>query len=114
MKIYFERSGGFLGRSLSTVVDTNQLPPEQALKLLEIVEDTDFFGLPENLDAGPENFSGSDQLCYRVTVEVAGVQHTVEVSDTNAPPCLQPLLDELSLWARQTRQPDGAPGPRGF
>ena len=41
MKIYFERSGGFLGRSVSTFVDTNQIPPEQALNLLVKVEDAD-------------------------------------------------------------------------
>ena len=47
MKIHFERSGGFLGRELSTSVDTNDLPPEKALRLLEVLEDADFFTLPD-------------------------------------------------------------------
>ncbi len=110
MKIYFERSGGFVGREISTVVDTNEIPPESALKILEILDDTDFFDLPEDPGKGLEGVSGADQLCYRVTVEVAGVQHTVETSDTAAPPQLQPLLQELSQWARQSPQPNGLPG----
>lgn len=101
MKIYFERSGGFMGRSISTIVDTNQLPPDDALKLITIIDETDFFDLPENLGQGLESTPmGADQLCYRVTVEVAGVQHTVETSDLAAPEELQPLLTELSQLAR--------------
>lgn len=102
MKIYFERSGGFMGRNVSTVVDTNQIPPEQALSLLNKVDKSDFFCLPESSTVGPESAPGADHLCYKVTVEVAGVQHTVETSDENAPEELQPLLDELSHLARSS------------
>lgn len=110
MKIYFERSGGFMGRTVSTVVDTNELPPEEALKLLEILEDTDFFTLPEEPSSPLEQTSGAaDQLCYKVTVEVAGVQHTVETSDIEAPPQLQPLFQELSQLARQAPRPNPQP-----
>lgn len=107
MKIYFERSGGFMGRSISTVVDTNQIPPERALRFLEKVEDAEFFDLPESPAVGLESNSGTDQLCYKVTVEVAGVQHTVETSDANAPQHLQPLLQELSLYVRELNRPSG-------
>ena len=71
MKIYFERSGGFLGRSVSTFVDTNQIPPEQALNLLVKVEDAEFFDLPEMPGAGLESTAVPDALAYKVTVEVA-------------------------------------------
>jgi hypothetical protein len=98
-----------LGRNVSTVVDTNELPPEKALKFLEIMEDTDFFALPENPNSFLESAPGADHLCYKVTVEVAGIQHTVETSDTAAPPRLQPLLQELSQYARH-EPPGGLPG----
>lgn len=111
MKIYFERSGGFLGRSVSAVVDTNQIPPEQALSLLEKVEHAEFFDLPESPAAGLEGYQGADQLCYKVTVEVAGVQHTVETSDVNAPEELQPLLQELSQLARESYRLPAQPDP---
>lgn len=104
MKIYFERSGGFLGREVSTFVDTTELPPEKALRLLTIVEDVDFFTLSPPPAGAPESLAVGDQLCYRVTVEVAGVQHTIEASDTTAPPELEPLIEELSRWARQTER----------
>lgn len=107
MKIYFERSGGFLGRSVSTVVDTNQIPPEQALSFLEKVENAEFFDLPESSPSVLESASGADHLCYKVTVEIAGVQHTVETSDANTPEHLQPLLQELSMYARESTRPSG-------
>lgn len=100
MKIYFERSGGFVGQQVSAVVDTNQLPPEDALRLLNKVDDADFFCLPENPNEGLEGTMGVDRLCYKVTVEVAGVQHTVETSEESAPEELQPLLRELTTIAR--------------
>ncbi len=103
MKIYFERSGGFMGRDVSTVVDTNRIPPEEALSLLEKVDESDFFCLPQSPTGGPESLLGADQLCYKVTVEVAGVQHTVETRDQDAPQALQPLLDELGKIARTDR-----------
>lgn len=107
MKIYFERSGGFIGRSVSATVDTNHLPPEQALSLLEKVDNADFFALPHSVSGELEGFPGADHLCYKVTVEVAGVQHTVETSDTSAPEELQPLLQELAEMARESNRPAG-------
>lgn len=102
MKIYYERSGGFIGRNVSAVVDTNQLPPEEALRLLEKIDNADFFCIPESLTSGPESIYGADQLCYKITVEVAGVQHTVEASDENLPEELQPLVQELTNFARES------------
>lgn len=109
MKIYFERSGGFLGRSVSVVVDTNRLPPEEALGLLEKVEQAEFFDLPESPAAGLESYQGADHLCYKVTIEIAGVQHTVETSDVDAPEELQPLLQELSQLAREPNRSPAQP-----
>ncbi len=105
MKIYFERSGGFVGQQVSAVVDTNQLPPEDALSLLNKVDNADFFCLPENANEGLESHMGVDRLCYKVTVEVAGVQHTVETSEESAPEELQPLLRELTTIARDPAWP---------
>ena len=104
MKVYFERSGGFVGRTVSVCLDTKELPPEEALRLLGLVEDIDFFRLPEPPVDGREQMVVPDQMCYRVTVEVAGVQQTIETPDPNMPPGLEPLIDELSRLARQTSQ----------
>ncbi len=37
MKVYFERSGGFVGRTVSVCLDTKELPPDEALRLLGLV-----------------------------------------------------------------------------
>jgi hypothetical protein len=104
MKIYYERSGGFMGRTVMTVVDTNELPPKEALTLLESIEESDFFQLSATIDQGLESVDTiPDELCYRVTVEVAGVQHSVETSDSSTPPELQRLISELDRLARQAR-----------
>lgn len=104
MKIYFERTGGFMGRDVSTVIDTNQLPPEEALSLLEKLDKADFFCLPEDMNTGLEGMSGAaDRYCYKITVEVAGVQRTVETSEEDAPDELQPLLGELTQLARSEK-----------
>lgn len=107
MKIYFERTGGFTGQHISTMVDTNQIPPEQAVGLLEKLDEADFFCLPERTNSGLEGLSGADQLCYKITVEVAGVQRTVETSESGAPEELIPLLDELNQFARTAHRPSG-------
>lgn len=102
MKVYFERSGGFVGRTISVCVDTKELPPEEALKLLQLIEDTDFFTLPE--PGAMESAVIPDQMCYRVTVEVAGVQQTIETPDPNDPPGIEPLIEELTRWAHQSER----------
>ncbi len=107
MKVYFERSGGFVGRTVSVCLDTKELPPDEALRLLGLVEDVDFFRLPEPPADALNNVVVPDQMCYRVTVEVAGVQQTIETPDPNMPPGLEPLIDELSRLARQTTRPSG-------
>ena len=108
MIIYFERSGGFVGREFQTVVDTNQIPPEQALSLLEKVDYADFFQLPELTSSGLESATIPDEMLYRLTIEVAGVEHTIETSELSAPDELQPLLQELNLIARTSGRPAGS------
>jgi len=100
MKIYFERTGGFMGQVVSTVVDTDQLPPEEALSLIEKLDESDFFCLPASMDTGAKGGSGADRFCYKVTVEAAGAEHTVEASEEDVPDELYPLLNELTQMAR--------------
>jgi hypothetical protein len=98
MRIFFERSGGFLGTTLSTTVDTATLPPEEANELGELLQETHFFELPPILAEA----KGADQMSYRLTVETATQSHTVETTDEGAPDALQPLLRQLTLLARRS------------
>jgi hypothetical protein len=97
MRIYFERSGGFMGTTLSTTVDTATLAPEEANQLGELLQETHFFELPPVL----AEEKGADKLSYRLTVETATQSHTVVTTDMGAPDELQPLLRQLTLLARR-------------
>lgn len=89
-----------MNRTVSTALDTDQMEPEEAMSLLDKLDEADFFCLPSTMESGAERASGADQFCYKVTIEVAGAEHTVEATDEDAPQELQPLLDELTRLAR--------------
>jgi hypothetical protein len=95
-KILFERTGGFMGRKVSLTIDLEDLPEEQAEKLTELLDDSDFFAQPADLTkpAIPDSFT------YNITVIK---EHSVRVSDTTAPDELRRLLDELGEQARRQR-----------
>ncbi len=97
MRIYFERSGGFLGKPVTCTVDTESLPADEAAALQEMVAAASFFELRET---APQ---GRDQFQYKVVVEAAQVKYTVETTDTAAPDSLQPLLRKLTLMTRSTK-----------
>jgi hypothetical protein len=96
MKIEFERTGGFAGLALKKVIDLDKLPPEDANKLNQLIEASDFFKLPEAITAsGP----GADRFHYTVTVDTGGKKHTVDVDEAAIPPKLKPLLQWLTAAA---------------
>ena len=98
-KIFFERTGGFMGRKVSVTIDLDDLPAEQVELLDELLDNADFFELPPDLTkaAMPDSFT------YNITVSSVERQHSVRVSDATAPDDLRPLLEELSKQARTRR-----------
>ena len=97
MRIYFERSGGMMGKPMTARVDTKTLPSDEATAWREMVLESSFFALPETKVAAPE---GQDQFQYKVVVEVEDVSHTVETTDGAAPDSLRPLLRRLTIATR--------------
>ncbi len=97
MRIRFERSGGFAGRSIRGLVDSSSLPEVQARHLAELIEQAHFFDLPLKLvSTGP----GADRFSYKVTIETESASHTVEAGEAAIPPELRPLLDWLTRSLR--------------
>ncbi len=96
MRVSYERSGGFMGRKLNFSVDLDELPNDQAETLNRLLQQADFFNLPENLISRPM----PDEFTYSITVETATQRHMVRVSDTSMTDRLRPLLDNLSMRAR--------------
>jgi hypothetical protein len=93
MRIWFERTGGFAGRSLHGLLDSTSLPELQARRLAELLDQSHFFALPQKLESPSP---GADRFSYRVTVETDSGSHTVEAGEAAVPPELRPLLDWLA------------------
>lgn len=98
MKIEFERTGGFAGLTLKKVIDSDKLPPEDANKLHQLIEASDFFKLPEAISTSKP---GVDQFHYTVTVDASGKKHTVDVDEAAVSTKLKPLLQWLNATARK-------------
>jgi hypothetical protein len=98
-KIFFERSGGFMGRKVTAMIDFEELPVFQAEALEEMLDEADFFELPADLTKPPM----PDAFTYTITVTTEMRRHSVRVSDATAPDDLRPLLEELNKRARMQR-----------
>ena len=98
MRASLVRTGGFAGVSMSSMVDTDKLPPEDAQRLKQLVESANFFQLPETI-APPK--AQPDRFQYRLTVEDDNRSHTVTIAESDLPPSVRPLADFLTQVARR-------------
>ena len=90
--ITFKRSGGFIGKGMRLELKLEELPGDEARALLRLIEQAEFFKLPENLIV---RFN-PDEYQYTITVDMGVVYHTVRTNDTTMPASLRPLVEELS------------------
>ena len=90
--ITFKRSGGFVGKGLKFQLTLDDLPSSDATALLQLVEQSEFFNIPENLIV---KFN-PDEYQYTITVDAGIICHTVRTNDSTMPATLRPLVDELS------------------
>ena len=91
--ITFKRAGGFIGQGMRFQLDLSQLPGNDARYIVRLIEQAEFFSLPENLII---KFN-PDEYQYTITVDVGIISHTVRANDSTMPASLRPLVDELSL-----------------
>lgn len=99
MRISFERSGGFAGLMMAVSIDTAKLAPNEANQVKSLVEEADFFGLPEAITASTQ----PDRFQYHLTVAEKKRRHSVTVSESSIPCNLKPLVDWLMDAARRPR-----------
>ena len=90
--ISFKRAGGFVGKGIRIQLALDQLPREDASVLLRLIEQAEFFNIPENLIV---KFN-PDEYQYTITVDAGVICHTVRTNDTTMPASLRPLVEELS------------------
>jgi hypothetical protein len=91
IRIVFERSGGFMGRSVSLNLDLDELPPDQAATLKRLVDESDFFNLTEP----PPKKPVADGFAYSLTIKNGKSERTFQLSETNIPQALRPLFENL-------------------
>lgn len=101
MIIELKRTGGFAGIPLNIVCDTTQLDLEECNSILAMVESADFFSLPDKI---PPTHPKIDRVFYRITVEKPDARHTVEVSESDVPEPLQPLIRRVIILGRGTQR----------
>ena len=90
--ITFKRCGGFVGKGMRYQLRLDELPGDDASALLRLIQQAEFFNIPENLIV---KFN-PDEYQYTITVDAGVVCHTVRTNDTTMPASLRPLVDELS------------------
>jgi hypothetical protein len=90
--ITFKRSGGFVGAGMKYELNLNQLPKDDAHSIIRLIQQAEFFNIPENLIV---KFNPNEYQ-YTITVDAGIICHTVRTNDTTMPTSLRPLVDELS------------------
>ena len=100
MRIEFERSGGFMGLRQSIILDTASLKPEEAEEISKMVDQANFFDLPDVIQSSSP---GADHFQYKLKIEQLEISHTVIVNETGTPDELQPLLQHLNLLVRSRK-----------
>jgi Emfourin len=101
MQVQFQMEGGiayFPGLNKPGTIDSDQLPEQEADELKRLVNAAHFFALPAVV--GSPASGAADYRQYTITIEDAGKQHTVRVTDPIEDPNLQALVTNL-----RTRRP---------
>jgi len=106
LRVSFERSGGFAGITMKRAVDEKDLAPDEVQKLHQLVEEADFFNLPEKITPRSPQ---PDRFQYELSLEKSGRQYTVTVSEEAMPEKLRPLVKWLIEKARQAMKGKGSP-----
>ncbi len=99
MRVQFATEGGvafFPGLSKPTVIDSADLPEDDAAKLRQLIDSARFFDLPEASRALPKG--AADYRQYTITVEDGKRRHTVRLTDPVENPNLQALIDFLRSY----------------
>lgn len=93
MHVSIELSGGYTGQRLSSAMDTDDLPPAHVAGVLGALE-----GLGEAATSIPAG--ASSQPVYRLAISHSAGEQVVELTESQIPHGLRPLIDELVRRAR--------------
>ena len=95
LRIQYAVEGGIAylpGLSKPVIIDTNELPPNEANELERLIEEVDFFNLPANYTRPRD---AADYQEYTISVTARGHSHTVRFIDPVENPPLLALVHYL-------------------
>jgi hypothetical protein len=90
IRVCLQRSGGFTGIPITTVVDTASLPSAAAEQLRQLIESADFLHLPPVITAGN---ALPDRFQYHIAIEDDEQKHSVTVGEAAISDKLKTLID---------------------
>jgi hypothetical protein len=98
MRVRFVRTGGLAAAMRREyTADSATMSPEDAKELSRLIEAADFFQLPAT---GPTPQGLRDAFQYKLTVEMDGREHTIEMGQSAVPEKARDLLEWLENRAR--------------
>jgi len=106
LRISMVRSGGFAGITMRGTVDEKDLSRDEAQKLRQLVEGSDFFNLPRKIVS---RVPQPDRFQYELRLEEKDQKHTVAVSEEAMPEKLRPLIKWLMEKAREVKKGKESP-----
>lgn len=96
MRITLEQSGGFAGLLITKSIDTKDLSPSEAQQLEALVRESNFFQLTSISEASPQ----PDRFGYTLTIESEGRAHSIDMSETNLPEKVRPIVEWVQTRSR--------------
>jgi hypothetical protein len=112
VRVQFQTEGGIAhlpGLSEPVIVDTHDLPVQEARELERLIESAGLFELPAT-SAPPQG--ARDYTQYTISVTVPGRSHTVKLADPIEDPAVRELVGYLRSKARELRKRRRARGSR--
>lgn len=98
MIIDFQCSGGYANLRLRYRANLEELPPEVAGELRQLVDRSGIMNL-KAADLAPRSPGAPDAMQYRITISGEGALQSLEMSDVTVPPALRQLLVRLQELA---------------
>ena len=100
MIIHVERTGGFAGMTVRSVIDTDQLDPDERQNLVELVESSGFFSSSFHSQTDQQ---GRDRFHYSLTIETSEQSRTLELDESEIPVDWQSLIQFINNLAHRYR-----------
>jgi hypothetical protein len=97
VRVEMRRSGGFTGRTAKVHLDTADMPPAEAARLVQLVATVDLSRLGS---ASRTPAAGADLMRYDLVIDNGVDRWEGTVADPSIPGELRPLLQFLTAAAR--------------